>query len=336
MKPSDVLETLTLCAEADQPVMLTGPPGCAKSSICYQLADVMTDRTGQEYTFTDMRPVLMDPVDAEGLPVPVKENGQYKTVRAIPANYPTAPYGIWLLDELVSAPPMVQAVFYQLIFGGRIGSFVKPAGQFIVAAGNREIDRAVVHRMPSALANRFVHIEVEIDLADWVTWALNNGIRTDVIAFHRAVPDYLYRFNPSKNDKAFPTLRTWEFVSRLMDTDPPKHLQPELIGGIVGPEAANRYLGFLALLNQLPDIDHVIMNPETAIIPTGPAPLYAIAGALARKATATNFGRILKYAERLPEEFNLVLVRDATERTPELCSTREYIDWTSKHQDVLI
>ena len=44
-------------------------------------------------------------------------------------------------------------------------------GWAVLAAGNRETDRAVTARMPSALANRFVHIEVEADLDDWRRWA---------------------------------------------------------------------------------------------------------------------------------------------------------------------
>ena len=71
-----------------------------------------------------------------------------------------------------------------------------PDGWAIFAAGNRQGDRGVTYSMPSPLANRFSHFEVETHLDDWVSWAYRNGIDERVIAFLRFRPELLFDFDP--------------------------------------------------------------------------------------------------------------------------------------------
>ena len=51
--------------------------------------------------------------------------------------------------------------------------------------------------MPSPLANRFTHYEIEANLDDWVSWAHACGIDPRVIAFLRFRPDLLFDFDPA-------------------------------------------------------------------------------------------------------------------------------------------
>ena len=82
-----------------------------------------------------------------------------------------------------SAPPSVQAAAYQLVLNKRIGQYNLPTNVKIVAAGNRETDRGVTYRMPSPLANRFRHINMEVNFEDWSIWATNNKVHQDVIGY---------------------------------------------------------------------------------------------------------------------------------------------------------
>ena len=56
---------------------------------------------------------------------------------------------------------MVQASCYQLALDHKLGEYVLPEGWAIIAAGNRDSDRAVTTRMATPLRNRFVHLETE-------------------------------------------------------------------------------------------------------------------------------------------------------------------------------
>ena len=48
-------------------------------------------------------------------------------------------------------------------------------GWAIIAAGNRDSDRAVTTRMPTPLRNRFVHLEFEVDVQEWSEWAIQTA-----------------------------------------------------------------------------------------------------------------------------------------------------------------
>jgi MoxR-like ATPase len=78
--------------------------------------------------------------------------------------------GILFLDELNAAPAMVQASCDQLVLDRKLGEYTLPDGSAIVAAGNRDSDRAATTRMPAPLRNRFVHLDFEVDLQEWCEW----------------------------------------------------------------------------------------------------------------------------------------------------------------------
>src|SRR5438309_2328561 len=82
-----------------------------------------------------------------------------------------------LLDELPAAPPEVQKAFYSLLLERRLGEYRLPPGTWVVAAGNRSEDRALVRSMSSALLNRVFVVPVKVDLGEWQTWAEKAGVR---------------------------------------------------------------------------------------------------------------------------------------------------------------
>lgn len=325
MKPSKIKESLKKCIKAKQPTFLWGAPGVGKSDVVRQVADEMG------YKLTDIRAVLLDPVDLRGLPM--VEDGSAKWCP--PAFLPTKGKWIVLLDELNAAPPLVQAACYQLVLDRKIGEYELPKDCVVIAAGNRETDRAVTSRMPSPLANRFAHLNFDVDIEDWVDWALSKDIMTEIIAFIRFRPELLHQFDPQRNEKAFPTPRSWEFTSNIMSVNG-SEMDYELVAGIVGEGAATELVGFLDIAKNLPDPDVILMSPNKAEVPDNPAVLYAVCGALTKKATEQNMTRVVKYANRLPAEFSVLLIRDCVKKDESLTKTRAFIEWASKHSDILL
>jgi len=326
MKPSVVKDALKQCIAAKRPTHIWGPPGVGKSEIVAQIAKEL------DLELTDVRAVLLDPVDLRGLP---KINDDGMAHWCPPAFLPKDGKGILFLDELNAAPPLVQAACYQLILDRKLGEYVLPEEWVILAAGNRETDRAVTSRMSSALANRFVHIYFDVDVNDWIDWALGNGITTELIAFIRFRPELLHSFDPKKNEKAFPTPRSWEFVSDVLQAGS-SNIEYELASGIVGEGASTELMAFLKIYRNLPNPDVILLDPSAGEIPQDPATLYAICGSLANKASDQNFGRVVEYSNRLPDEFSVLLIRDAVKRDNQLSLTRAFIEWTSVHSEILI
>jgi hypothetical protein len=327
MKPSRIIETLKTLIEVRQPVFVWGAPGVGKSQVVAQVAR----QEGLE--LVDVRAVLLDPVDLRGLP---RIDDNNRACWCPPEFLPTGGKGILFLDELNAAPPLVQAACYQLVLDRQLGEYRLPDGWSIVAAGNRETDRAVTHRMPSALANRFVHLNFEVDGAEWLTWARGVGIAAEVSAFIRFRPNLLHAFDPQKDDKAFPTPRSWEFVSRIMNGRAAVFPNLELIAGAIGEGAAAEFCGFLKIHRKLPDPQMLIDNPETAQVPEDPATLYAVCELLAEKTDSGNLHGIMTYAGRLPPEFSVLLVRDAVRANGAIIDTPDFNDWAIAHADVLI
>lgn len=329
MRPSQVKASLCHLIKRQRPAFLWGPPGAGKSDI---VAEVAKD-LGME--LRDVRLNLLDPVDLKGFPV-VRGTGKAQQMSFVPPDFlPTKGKGILLLDEMNSAPRAVQAASYQLILDRKIGDYELPPGWSVVAAGNRAGDRAVVNDMPSALANRLVHIDFEVDVDDWYTWATAHGVSDLTRAFIKFRPALLHAFDPATNQRAFPTPRSWVFVDDIVQSGLNHDTEFELIKGAVGEGAAAEYLSFVRMAKDLPSPDEILIAPDTAPVPSEPASMYAVCTMLDRKATPNSMGRLMTYVERLPVEFQVLFICSASVANPPITKTKEFVAWVTTNQEVL-
>ncbi len=334
MKPTLAKVAIKAALDAEKAVFLWGAPGIGKSSIVKQVAEE------RGATLADVRALLLEPVDLRGLPH--IENGITKWARPTFLPATDAKGGqVLFLDELNAAEQSVQAACYQLILDRQVGEHHLPAGCGIIAAGNRASDKAHVNRMPSALANRLIHIDIDADMQDWVLWALNNGIRTELVAFVTFRPDLLFSFDPRKDDRAFASPRSWETVSRLMDVLPDNSKEAAavlstMINGTVGEGAGTEFSAFLATYRDLPNPKHALLNPATAKLPTTPAGLYAVCAALCHHVTLASVDNFFEYTGRMSEEFQTLAVKLATWKNDDLCNSRSFIKWAAEHQGAFI
>ncbi|MFC4678120.1 ATP-binding protein [Desulfovibrio legallii] len=330
MTPSQIVSALRSLLAIRQPAFLWGPPGVGKSQVVAQVA------RQNGLALRDIRAVLLDPVDLRGLP---RISADGRSVWCPPAFLPgpaDPERGIVFLDELNAAPPLVQAACYQLVLDRAIGEYRLPDGWSIVAAGNREGDRAVAYRMPSALANRMVHLDFTPDLEDWLGWAQGAGIRQEVCAFLRFRPQLLHDFDPARGERAFASPRSWEFVSRILDAAPTRDVEAALLEGAVGAGCAAEFSGFLAVWRDLPTVEEILEAPEGVPVPEEPAALYATCEALSLHADQDTMEALATYAARLPAEFGVLLMRDAVERDAALVESPAFARWAEQNAAVLM
>lgn len=326
MRPSLVSEALEACVAVKQPLFLWGPPGVGKSDITKQLAKQLN------MDIIDLRLSLLDSVDLRGFPH-LREGRMHF---ATPMFLPTDPNskGILFLDEMNAGMPSVQAAAYQLVLDRGIGEYRLPDGWAIIAAGNRETDQGVTYTMPAPLANRFIHLDYEVQFDDWRKWAVANNVKPEVVNFINFRPGLLNDFDPDK--RAFPTPRAWTFVSRILDSGRTSVVERSLIAGAVGDGASAEFAAFLKIYRNLPNPDSILMNPKGAVVPTDLATLYALCGALAQRASDSNFERLVEYCDRLKEEFQVLCVRDAVTRNRDLAQHAAFTKWAIKNSAVLI
>ncbi len=325
LRPSELANTLSILVAAQQPCIVWGPPGCAKSEIAQQVA---ADATRE---YLDVRALLLDPVDLRGIPW---RDSNDRTRWAPPAFLPPAnDPGQWLinLEELPSAVPMVQAALYQLVLDRKCGEYELPPGAALIACGNRDTDRGVTHRMPTPLASRFVHLEIRVDASDWCAWGATNGIAPEVLFFIQMRPELLHVFDPQSGEKAFPCPRTWKFVSNIVTHRAGLDATAEraLFRGTVGEAAAVEFTAFLQVWRELPHPRAIIDDPDNAPIPDNASALLAVCGALYRLADDINLDSIVTYATRLRREVGEFLVGSCIRRDQALSHTPAYIRWAA-------
>ena len=259
------------------PILLRGAPGVGKSTIVKDIAA----RLG--IGFRDVRLAEMERVDFAGLPS--VEGGTTKW--NVPAIWPKEKCGIVLLDEITSAPSDVQVAAYELVLDRRIANsdYKLPDGWFIVAAGNRDFDGAVVKAMSSALANRFMHFEVEANIEDWIAWALAHDIHPSVIGYLRYKPDSLFKLDGQNRQMGWPSPRSWERVSNILPIFSGAEQEDVLrkaVYGLVGKSAGVEFMQFHKINAKFDDVLEYLINPKAKIvIPEALDQRYALCSAAA-------------------------------------------------------
>lgn len=298
-------------------VMLWGPPGIGKSQAVRQIAKSIASHTGKQTTVTDVRLLLFNPIDLRG--IPTSNADKTLAVWLKPKIFQMDPsenvINILFLDELSAAPQSVQAAAYQITLDRVIGEHKLPDNCIVIAAGNRTTDKSAVNKMPKALANRLLHIEVQTDFLSWKSWALNAGINARIIGFLSFRQSFLMNFDTSEEDLAFPTPRTWEMVSNILNniTDDLDEVYP-LISGLIGSGAAIEFRTWDSVYKNLPDIEE-IFDGKAPPIPTTSDALYALTASMSTYAAAhqNELARIansLKYADKLPPDFSVMILND--------------------------
>jgi len=244
-------KSLLKAFKVKRPLFLWGPPGIGKSEL---VENITKDLGGY---MIDLRLGQMEPTDIRGIPFYNKDSG--KMDWAPPVELPDDelasqyPVVVLFLDELNSAAPSVQSAAYQLILNRRIGKYVLPDNVVMVAAGNRESDKGVTYRMPTPLANRFIHQEMKVDFASWQEWAVLNKIHKDVVGYLSFAKQDLYDFDAKSASRAFATPRSWSFVSELLDDECDNDTLTNLIAGTVGEGLAVKFMAHRKVASKMPN-----------------------------------------------------------------------------------
>ena len=264
------------------PLMVWGAPGLGKSTIIRDIA--------KEFGigFIDVRLAQREPVDIRGLPVPDRERKCVDWM--VSSEWPREGRGILLFDELTAADRSLQVAAYELILDRRLGELYKvPDGWYICAAGNRVDDSAVATTMSSALANRFMHVELAEDAAAWVTWATLHGIHPSVTSFLRFRPECLLRQKEENLERGWPSPRAWERVSAMLgilpkikeNGDGNESLLRSVVYGLVGNRAGLEFVEFHKINAEFDDVHAMMMNPNIKVkIPTKVDRKYAFCTAI--------------------------------------------------------
>lgn len=264
------------------PLILIGQPGTAKSALIVEKATEVGLHV--EVVIASLR----DPTDFLGMPVVTKAGG----VEYIPPSWAkraaAAGRAVVVLDEINTAPPAVQAALLRVVLDRCVGDFQLPDGVRFIAARNAVEDAAGGYDLPTALSNRFGHIDWQApDVKLWAAHVLGSGNGNDITAnttaeaeesrvmkswpvefakaagvitsFLQRKPSLLHQ-QPAAGSPAcsgaWPSRRTWDMAIRALASARVHGLDEDegdrFVGSFVGP-AANRELRTWMSSMDLPD-----------------------------------------------------------------------------------
>ncbi len=268
------------------PALVWGAPGTGKSTFIESLAH-------EQFPVITLIASLHDPTDFNGLPVLVDGRVRFAPPEWV-HEFERHEKGILFLDELTTAPPTVQAALLRLVLERKVGLNALPSEVRIVAAANPPEIAASGWELSPPLANRFVHIHWQLP-GETYQRALETGefLRPQRFTIDRdrhreraqywriLVANFLKRnpaltyTQPSEDEYAFATPRTWDYAIALMASCDllgyaPKHgAQPQrtepfirLVQGCIGKGAATPFLKYLREL-RIPDPEAVLKGEAT-------------------------------------------------------------------------
>lgn len=287
-----------------------GPPGVGKSQGVFQLAKRIEKQTGKKVNVTDVRLLLMNPVDLRGIPTANEDKTLAIWLRPeiFKMDASDDVVNILFLDELSAAPQSVQAAAYQITLDRKIGEHKLPENCIVIAAGNRTTDKSVAFKMPRALANRMMHFEIVPYFDSWHEWAIKNNIDSRIIGY--------ISFNTSslceegESTLAFCTPRSWSFVSEILKTG---NYTPEsahkLISACVGSDTAIEFEAWCSVFDKLPKTEEILKG-NCKNYPKSNDVLYALISSLSceiikRKdvISINELKNAFAYASRFPQDF---------------------------------
>ena len=157
------------------------------------------------------------------------------------------------IDEINRCEHTVQQELMNLILNREINGYKLHNNVKILAAMNpsnkygEDFDYQVVD-MDAAQENRFVWLNMENDYIDWISWAIEFGIETEVIEFISTFPEYLQKINeedvratPRSYERISKTLKLYKEKKEII----PRAVFLNIIKGNVGRVIAEEFISFI-------------------------------------------------------------------------------------------
>lgn len=323
---------------------LWGPPGIGKSAAVHQIADNIERDTGKRVQVTDVRLLLFSPIDLRG--VPMADANREFTEWLRPKLFDFDPgenvVNILFLDELSAAPQSVQAAAYQITLDRTVGEHKLPDNTIVIAAGNRVTDRSVAYQMPRALSNRLMHFEIKVEFDSFREWGVKAKLHPFVLGY-LSFDNSKLNAEDNLDDVAFPTPRSWNFVSDILKATgvkSPSDIHP-LISGCIGLAAAFEFEGWCKVYQTLPDIDEIFAG-RGKDCPKKPDVMYALVSSATYRIlenpdriTDRNLENVCEYLKKIPIDFAARFYRDimtSEELKLRLMNVPAYREWMKRNK----
>lgn len=339
MNIKETREAVLQCFMTTPPLvpLVQSYPGLGKSDMVKSIAKELN------LELIDVRLAQMEPNDLLGYPTIEGGRSKYIPMDIFPLEGDELPKGkdgfILFLDELRNANIHVQQAAYRILLDREVGNSKLHDHCLVVAAGNREEDGCFVPPMPSALRNRVVHLNMEVDKDEWLNWAVANNVDPRITTYIQFKPQSLMTDYADSAEASFGSPRSWEFVNRIIsgkDKIQDKVTRSLVNGAISTPVAADFY-SYIQYFDSVASYKDVLKDPKEAKCPEyhDIGLIWATIGMLSGNFKEKDIEPVMTYLERLPEEYQLVFMKDIAGRYPKILQHPVMRTWIPKIANVM-
>ena len=325
-------------------VSLLGPMGVGKSTLVQKVAKNLSKELHIPVYVTDIRLINFAPVDLRGIPTADMNKEFSIWLKPKIFDLPEEGINILFLDEISAAPQSLQASAYQIALDKQIGEHKLPDNCIVICAGNRTTDKSVAFRMPKALANRLMHFEIQADFDSWYGWAVENAIDPRVTGY-LAFDNRKLNMEPQMEELAFPTPRSWEFVSRLLTTTGKEPMEiHDLLCGCIGVSNAVEFEAWCNVYRHLPSMSEILSGKSTKPVKGADAAYAVIASLLScivqkgENVTELELENACRYVGQFPADFSAMFFRGLLQMhgmNLKLVKVSAFVAWMKKNKNFL-
>ena len=339
------ISKLALSREQFQPLLISGPPGIAKTHFFrHVFTGLFADSLGiqqDQIGYIEEQLACRDAAEVAGVALPKRDDSG-----AVYTEFTKPPlitkieqqiakgfqYGVINLDEVLQCGADMQKILSPVLDPETrtLSGWDIPEGWIVVGTGNRVADKSGATRLLAMLGDRVRLFELTFEIAAWASWAEANGIHPIIIDCAMAYSDQdFFATSVPTETGPFCTPRSLvqaardfqQYIENDAGTDVenlPRWFE-QMLAGNIGPSAASTVVGFVAQTGHIPSEDALLRRPESANVPdqTG-FQMLAGSKALALATTLEKAEAVITYIVRLRPDLQVTLANRLLTR-----STRE-------------
>lgn len=251
----EIIKKIITISGFNQSIYLEGASGIGKSEMVIQLAKEL------DAELIDIRLGNLDTIDLNGIGIPDLKNK--KAIWTRPEFFPPEncdkKYLIFL-DEFNHASEQVFGAAYQLVLERRMGTHILPKNVLVIGAGNSIDDKGIAFSMPSPLVNRFMKINVEANINDWLKYAEQNNIHWKILGFLKYQPEFLHKFDGTSSEDNFPTPRNWVKLNPFSEYFDDFEFMEVILNSLFGMSVMLQFKEYLKIIKDIPQLEEILVG----------------------------------------------------------------------------
>lgn len=255
---------------------IIGPAGVGKTQICYQIANELTDLTGETFEIIKITsPVLTRDDFLIPFPVVGDETHEFKMLYSDFIPRPSSPYGLYVIDEFARGDHPLQQLLWQVQNEYSVHRYEFPKGWFVVSVDNPDDKEYSMNTLEDAAGlRRQSHIYVEVSAPAFLKYGTKMDFHPFVLDYINTYHDRLYDFASQKVGSVYSNPASWEKVSDLLwkgeianEGNLDVRKLETRIAGLLNSSETLRFIGFCMDNSEIIKPSDIIDNYETKAKP---------------------------------------------------------------------